>query len=382
MKKIVTAMGHKNLNQELTKLNRYEIPEDIPYQEAVLEQKEIDYLIVSDSLPGENTFNEFINKIKSKIIVIIENKENEAFLKEKNISYFYKNKFSINDLTYLIEKDTSSLEEEIRTLKELLLNKKEKKIDFIKIIEKIKALKPRKVSDNLIIENKVLSILGSGGIGKSVFATNLANSLENLKILIIDFDILNNSIHTIFGVKKYPKKLNKNKFDVKDLIIKINNKINLICGVDLLFNNKYEIDKNTIKNMLNKLKKQYDLIIIDTSSECFFDYTKCLIENSDASILLVEGNLIEIAKSKRWLEIYLNEWNVEKEKINIVFNKYNKNAIDEGILKEIFGDFNILGKIKFIQKFILIRNKCYEKITKNVFEERKQKYGTRINVTK
>ena len=47
-------------------------------------------------------------------------------------------------------------------------------------------------------------------MGKSIFTINLANSLSNSKnkILIIDFDILNNSLHTILGIKKYSKKIN------------------------------------------------------------------------------------------------------------------------------------------------------------------------------
>ena len=46
-------------------------------------------------------------------------------------------------------------------------------------------------------------------LGKSMFSIMLANLLKekNNKILIIDFDVLNNSLHTILGVKKYPEKI-------------------------------------------------------------------------------------------------------------------------------------------------------------------------------
>ena len=51
------------------------------------------------------------------------------------------------------------------------------------------------------MNNKIVSVLGPGGIGKSIFTANFAKSIKNLKILIIDFDIINNSIHTIFRKK-------------------------------------------------------------------------------------------------------------------------------------------------------------------------------------
>lgn len=54
-------------------------------------------------------------------------------------------------------------------------------------------------------------ILGNSGVGKSIFSVCFSNYLKNKKnkILIIDFDILNNSIHTIFGIKKYSNEVRK-----------------------------------------------------------------------------------------------------------------------------------------------------------------------------
>ena len=84
----------------------------------------------------------------------------------------------------------------------------------------------------------------------------------NNKILIIDFDILNNSLHTILGIKKYPEKIknrikNNNLLDdikTEDLIIKINSKIDLISGINLLFDSKYKISSTKVKSILKTLK--------------------------------------------------------------------------------------------------------------------------------
>ena len=106
----------------------------------------------------------------------------------------------------------------------------------------------------------------------------MANILKenNQKILIIDFDILNKSLHTILGVNEYSKKIkNKlqknnlinNKINIKELIIKINKKVDLISGINLIFDSKYKISSEKIKFIIEELKEYYDLIIIDTSSE-------------------------------------------------------------------------------------------------------------------
>jgi len=67
--------------------------------------------------------------------------------------------------------------------------------------------------------------------------------------------------------------------------------------------------------------------------------------------------LLEVKKAKRLLEIYLENWNIKKEKINIVFNKYNFNSINLNILKNIFNEIKIIGKINFNKNYNLIINK-------------------------
>lgn len=79
---------------------------------------------------------------------------------------------------------------------------------------------------------------------------------------------------------------------------------------------------------------------------------------------------MEIQKSKNILKIYKEEWNIDNNKINILFNKFNKNSIDINILKIIFSEYNIIGKIDINNKYNLIINKNANKIDKNI----KKKY--------
>lgn len=208
--------------------------------------------------------------------------------------------------------------------------------------------------------------------GKSIATINISNLLvqNNYKVLIIDFDILNNSLHVILGVDKYPQQIKnklknnnliKNEMNLKELIVNINKNIDLISGINLLFDSKYQIRESKIKNILEDLIQDYDYLIIDNSSECFFEYTKNILENSDLNIFLIESNLIEIKKAKRLLEIYNNEWHIEKDRINLLINKYNKYSIKDTIIKNIFDEYKILGKINFHKKYNNLINKNNKK---------------------
>lgn len=146
---------------------------------------------------------------------------------------------------------------------------------------------------------------------------------------------------------------------MEELIIKINNKLDLICGLDILFNNNKKIAKEEINNIIKNIKEisnKYDLIIIDTNSNLENNCLKELMAIADRNILLVEPNLLGIKKSQKILEIYINKWQINKEQINIVFNKININSINNLILNQLFSDFYILGEIKLNNKYDLIIN--------------------------
>ena len=380
MKKIITAIGNEILNKKLKKENDFEvIIEDIQYKEGIIEYLEkennIDILIISELLPGNIELKELIEKIKNinsniEIIIFLENKntELENYLYAKGIyNIFYNNQIESEEIIKIIINKNIEINNELKEIKQMLLEKQKNKVNNKKIIlNKLINIFNKKQKYDLK-EEKIISVTGTNGVGKSIFTINLANSLSNSKnkILIIDFDILNNSLHTILGIKKYSQKIrNKIKnnnllkeIKIEELIIKINSKIDLVSGINLLFDSKYKISSEKVKNILSKLKEKYEIIIIDTSSECFFDYTKEIIKNSNLNIFILEANLLEIKKAKNLLNIYINNWKIPQESINILFNKYNENSIDISILKKIFSEFNILGKLSFNPQYNLIINK-------------------------
>lgn len=371
MNNVLTALGNPIINDELKRFNEINILlNDLQYKEAIIEFLEekikINYLILSESLPGEINIEKLIEIIKAKdkslkIILVREKrcqKENNNII--RNIDYqFFNNEVDVKDIIEIINNkkitEKEKIKEEIKIFKKYILNKKNK------TIKKIKSNELNEISK--LNDNKIITILGSSGVGKSIFTIMLSKTLKNNKnkILIIDFDILNSNLHTIFGVKKNLYNSNQNdinkKYDINNFIIKINNNVDLISGLDLIFSEDKKIDYKIIISKIMNIKNKYDYIIIDTSSECFFEYNKNLILMSDISLFLVEANLLEIKKSRKLLDIYEKEWKIYNKKIKIIINKYNSNSIKDKILLNIFNGQEIVGKIKMSNYYNYLINK-------------------------
>ena len=111
--------------------------------------------------------------------------------------------------------NNNKINNELKEIKQLLIEK-EKNNDLIN--KKINFNKYDLI--NVLNNNKIISIAGTNGESKSIFTIKLANLLNNNKILIIDFDILNNSLHTLLGIKKYSQKI-RNKIKNNNLLKEI-----------------------------------------------------------------------------------------------------------------------------------------------------------------
>lgn len=402
MKKIITAIGNPILNLKIREESTCKVlTKDIQYQEAIFEiikkEEKIDYIILSELLPGDLSIIDLIDKIKEynnfiNIIVILikENIEIEKILDKYNIKYFFNNKINYQDIINYIKENSNiekELKQEIENLKDIIL-KQNNKENYIKkqiknnldnakknIIKQIKIKQVKQENKEKIEDSKVISLIGPAGVGKSILTINIANYFQekNKKILILDFDILNQYLHTILGVKRYPEN-EENSNIVENLIIRINSNVDFLSATQILFQSENKINIPKLKENLKKFKTKYDFILIDTSAECFFEYNKTLIENSTQSIFIAEANILEIQKAFNLLNIYCNNWNIPKQKINIVFNKTNKNIIDEKILKNIFSEYKILGKIRFNEKYnILINKNNKDKIIKKEINKEYEK---------
>lgn len=402
--KIITAMGDPYINNKLKE--KYEvIGKDIFYQEGILEilteRKDIDLLVLSNNLPFEYKFEELIEKIikekeELEIIVFLKEKDEniENYLNSKNIyKIFYLNEEGYRNFFNVInskENNPQKIQDEIKNFKEIILNNSKKKginlkSDFLKNkIEKEEKNKQNSKKDEKENErnfknreegeqdfenreenksSKIIVVSGNSGAGKTIVSILLSKYIEkqNKKVLLIDFDLKNKSINTLLGVKK--KKNTEENISIFNKNLYILNEAKEIL-------NSFETYK--INMFLEELKNKFDYIIIDFSNEINEELGKSVLLKANKIIFLLESNLLEIKKAKNFLEIYLEDYGIDSNKIKIVFNKANKYKIPDFILKEIFSNFEIIGNIEYDEKYTLFINKNFNNI--NCKDEYKKIY--------
>ena len=149
MKKIITALQNKMVNEKLANQENIKVmTNDIQYQEGIIEALEInrdtDFVLFSELLPGNMKIEELIEKIKQineniKIIIILENKKEELenyLLAKGKIFVFYNNEITIEELIKIIEEKSNQeiIEQELLEIKKIinqeninLINKTENK---------------------------------------------------------------------------------------------------------------------------------------------------------------------------------------------------------------------------------------------------------------
>ena len=178
------------------------------------------------------------------------------------------------------------------------------------------------------LDKKLKTILVSSSTkneGKTITTTNLAvnfAAIDKKKVLIIDCDLRNPSIHKEFGIT--------NVGGLTDLLIEKNNIENYIKTTEIdnlhvltagvIPPNPSEIlASKLMKDLLSDLKEIYDYIFIDTPPIGIVMDAGTLANKVDASILVVKSNGVEfkqLEETKRKLDA------VNANIIGVVLNAY------------------------------------------------------------
>jgi hypothetical protein len=314
-------------------------------------------------------------------------------LSKGNIFIFYNNEITIEDLIKIIEEKTNQeiLEQELFEIKKLInkdeLNSyKEEQIEknkeyFLstkeseeiekeveeefkqtKIINKIYSIFQKKETKS---EAQIILIMGLRGCGKTFFTINLAKQFKNKKILIIEINSKNKDI--AFLIQKN-KSTNENLSQTNS----INNKI------DLIFQNEEINNEIAFLKEIKKWKEIYDVILIDTEEE-MKDGFSILLEEIDKIIFLAEANILQIKKSKEYLEERIKRYKINKDKINFIFNKANSQILSFNILKNSLKEYNLLGKIDDVKNSNFLINHNFNNIfLDNTTKRQYKNIGTEI----
>lgn len=166
--------------------------------------------------------------------------------------------------------------------------------------------------------------------------------------LIIEF---NNYINKIINNQKILKKINIKNISVS--VDRVNEK-------SFILSNFNKINNYLVKDLLEELKKNFKYIIIDFSEKDLIINKKFWLEKANLIFFLVEPCLISIQKSTEILEIYINDYFLDKNKIEIVINKTNKN-IPKQVYEE-FSAFKIIKEIIYDEEYMLFVNSGFRKL--------------------
>ncbi|MGL5961424.1 MAG: ParA family protein [Cetobacterium sp.] len=207
-----------------------------------------------------------------------------------------------------------------------------------------------------------------GGVGKSWLTFNIGHGLSMLgnKVLIITSDSQNNVLD-FSGVKEEPTT------GLEDWVVKgEGNVIRLredLYYIPLLNNNFSSVFRKKVKKTIEKLKKEYDYILIDSVPTLQIDNE--FMEISDKILVPIYLDDVSI---KGTVKMVIN---ASKEKmLGIIPNRFNDSKMERGCymeLKQIMENSDIqlfepLKQMKFITELIS-KNKSIWESNSNVIAE-------------
>ena len=344
MKKVILATNNKKIEEQIENSNKVQlICNNLQYREAILEileeYKKVDFILISESLPGIISIEELLKKIKlinNRINIVFflekEDIEKEHKLRKLKIKYIYlSKKINIKNILNLIENNNEN--------KKISNNKKNKL-------------------------GKLIVVTGKRKTGKTMITSLLTKYLleKNKKVLLININrkIEKEYLFLIRNKCNINKKLNN-----KNILYKYETKIN--DNLFLIKNFREIIEKNPYNKSLNYFKEQYskkyDYILFDMSNATNRKMKEEIINISDKKIVLISNDLNGI-RTLQEIKAKLDKSEINKiENLFIIINKYYWN----NIAKSIFKSF-IKEKVNVC---IIYHRKKYREIYKKIIENEK-----------
>lgn len=361
MKKILVAMENETLQSQIKKCGKYNVHlYDIDTKENVIEylnQNEIDVLITKDSLKGNMTDKEYINKLSEinnmKVILCVSklDEEYKGFLLAKNISNIIEgNEISFSKVIEMIDS------------KEGLIRYKE-----IKNVEKDKSSK----SEINIMTKQKICVFGTSGAGKSYISSILAQiASKKLKLntLLVDMDvqnaaidIYNNLTNSANNLGYLMEEMDRDTFTselLKELASKSikNGKLSFITNNMGIYECQNKLSDTYYERLYKEAENSYDVLILDLPATPFLDIVPFSLTKSDKIFFVLNPNYISIRQAIKYLDLIINIWNIDKDKIYIVINKYKKESLSESQIASLFKDYNIVLSVKYDDKVEKIIN--------------------------
>ena len=168
--------------------------------------------------------------------------------------------------------------------------------------------------------------------GKSTVASNLAISfskLPNKKILLIDGDLRNPSIHRVFSIGNSDGMMSilKGEKDLKSTVNTFNDNLDILTTGVIPPNPDEILVTDKMKKFIQQIKEKYDYIFIDSPPIGIVSDASLLSQLSDGVIFVVSSGEVETDFAKLAKDKLMN---VEAKILGAVLNKYESHNDDYG----------------------------------------------------
>jgi pilus assembly protein CpaE len=194
---------------------------------------------------------------------------------------------------------------------------------------------------------KIITFFSSkGGVGKSILALNSAVALSreyHKKTLLIDLDLQFGDISML--VNKYSEKtiidvIEDGQLDsydnIKPYLHEFNENLHILFAPTKPEAAEY-IGKDSIEKMMKTLKKQYDVIIIDTGIN-FNDSTLYILDLSEIVLFVATMEIVALKNTKLGLGV-MKSLGYDKNKVKLIINNFTtKYGISKAEVEGAFSD--------------------------------------------
>lgn len=423
--KIIVAVDNQKLKEEIDLMYQDSVYNfDIDYMEGVIEylvknrttdakkekklekesekseeSEEKKVLITKDNLKGNLTNITYIKQIKLadpsvKIVLFVTslNQEYKQFLFANEIFNIIESESITKDeLKACIEADKSVIYKPI-------VAKSFKDVEDTNDIEsKNKEAIKLNVSPQ-VITKQLIAIYGTNGAGKTYFSNVLAHSIArklNIKIALLDMDIQNSSLDVINSLDFMVNSLNLVAEDIdkdkninqsiKNNVVKDSQNPNLSYFTNncSLYECQNKFSNSYYQKIYNECENIFDYVIVDLPSSPFIDVVNYTLINASKIFFVINPNYLAIRQALKTLDMMTKLWDISKDNIYIVVNKFQRQSLDIDQIKSLLEGFKVVIKIDFdymVEGYInganaLVQHPNLDDIYKLLFNNNLDKYN-------
>ena len=150
------------------------------------------------------------------------------------------------------------------------------------------------------------------GEGKTTVAANLAGSLshiEGLRVLLMDFDLRQPALHTVFGVEsdlRSPSAL-AGETPWQNSVYQINRRLDVLFGFHALEEPDRLLQSTRLEKLLDEAKSDYDVVILDSAPLLAVADTQSLVPFVDCGLFVLNANSTPIHAAQEALSMLHNK---------------------------------------------------------------------------